>query len=148
MNSATASNRASSSRGGRRAGSGVPSGGTAYSCSPRSLQELAAGGHDGEPGRRFQQATDHRCATQQLLEVVEDDEQAEVAQVGFQCLDDRSVRILRETEGTGDGGGDETGIGDRREVDEERTGREVQPELLGDGHAQTSLAAAARAGEA
>ena len=84
------------------------------------VKDLAARRQDGQVGRGPEEPTHHRCAIHDLLEVVGDEQQVQIAQVRLKELDDRPLRVLAETDGLGDGRRDQAGVADRRELHEDR----------------------------
>ena len=110
-------------------------------------QRAAAARQHGEVRRRRQQIRDRGSGGDDLLEVVEDEQHAAIRDVLRQPLGSAAAGPVCEAQLLGDRGGDELGLGDRRELDEEhavgmvvqRSGRNLQ--------AESRLAGAARAGE-
>ena len=64
-----------------------------------------------------------------------------------QPLGQRPVAAVDHAEGAGDGGRDEGGVGQRREVDEDHAVGEVVRDIVGDGEGEAGLADAAGTGQ-
>ena len=88
----------------------------------RDPQRRAAGHDDRQLGRRAQEVGDDRRPGDDLLEVVEHEQRAAVAEVLLDPVD-RGTLGREQAERRGDRGGDEVGVGDRRQRHEPRAVR-------------------------
>ena len=95
MKSATASNRVSDSGGGRALGSGTPSGGTGYSCSPRRWRTSRLDARTVRWGAVPRSRPTSGAPSDDLLEVVGDEQQVQIAQVRLKELDAPAASGLR-----------------------------------------------------
>ena len=100
-----------------------------------------------EPGRGGEQVADQRRGRQHLLEVVEHQEQVPVAEVPRHAVGQRPVARLPHAEGLRDRRGDEGGVADRGEGDEDDAVGEVAAQLLRDPQGEARLADAAGTGQ-
>ena len=105
-------------------------------------ERLPAGHDDHEPRCRAQEVAHERGPIQDLLEVVEHEQEAQVGQVRLERHPDRPSRVLAHPESAGDSPRDQLGIVDRGQVDEESAAGEPWPQDLGDAQAQARLAGA------
>ena len=86
------------------AGSGTPSGGTRYSCSPRMRSERPAGRQHRQPLAQDQQLADRRSRTRQMLEVVQG-RSGNGSDDGHDSLQRRRPPASMTPSGAGDGAG-------------------------------------------
>ena len=101
----------------------------------RGSGETVAGGEGGR---------DSLCGGEPLLAVVEDDQELARAEGGGEGHGQGAVAGLADAEGLGDGGEDESGIADRREIDEDGSVGEGRGDVVGDGEGETGFADAVR----
>ena len=105
------------------------------------MERGAAGGQHLERGTAGEQGTDEigRCG-HQVLAVVEQEQRLPRVEGADQDIADRGVCGGPESEGRGDRGGNQGGIGQRRQIDPHHPIREVRRHVTGDGQRQAGLA--------
>ena len=113
---------------------------------PREPERRAARGEHEQPRRRRQQAGDELDVRHELLEVVEQQEHAPIAELGRERVLQRIAR-LTHVERLCERGSEQRRIVHRGEVDEDGAVAQLRPELRGGGDREPCLARAARAGE-
>ena len=146
-NSRTAADAATSSTAVARPSSASASGGTACSRSPETRSRTRLVTSTFSPGQAAEQVGHERRRLDHLLEVVQHQQGALVAQERRQPPVERLVAGLAHAEGLGDGGGDQVGVGDRGEGDEPDAVRERVGNRRGDLEGEAGLADAAGAGQ-
>jgi len=115
---------------------------------PRDLQWLTAGGEQAQGGAgREEMVSEGGTGIDQVLAVVEDEERGLGSEDGVEGFEGGSARRFLQTEGGGDGDGEEGGIGDGREFDEPEALWEEGEEIGGEGEGEAGLAATTDAGE-
>ncbi len=107
----------------------------------------ATGDEQAEVGAGGEEGGDERRRGDDLLEAVEHEQRAAVAEGGLEGLEGRVVAGFADAERLGEGGGDEFGVGDRREGDEADAVGEAAGDRLGDLQGEAGLADAAGAGQ-
>ena len=110
-------------------------------------QRRAAGGDHRDPRRGLQQRRDLPARAFDLLEVVEQQEDASLTQVRVQRLDERPLSLLAERERLCDRRDEQRRVVDRGELDEEDAVREGIDEVGGRLQSEPRLPGAAGPGE-
>ena len=111
-------------------------------------ERLARRGQDPDPGRRADEGGDRPGGRrQELLQVVEDEQQAAAGEVRLYELGGRPVGLLGDPQYSCDRRRDERRVADRRELDEHPAVGEPVDDPFGDADREARLAGAARAGE-